>query len=400
MYKRKVMALRVLFLTSNYPRRKGDYAGIFIHDLARYLRKAGHDIIVVAPHYPGSEKKEKLNGIPIRRFRYAFPASQQRLAYGGFGKIENPAVALQLFPYVLGMLIQGITSMKEFDADLLVSFWTFPQALVGVLLKWLFNKPLMIRVFSADLLTAKRIGFFMEPLFTRLFATSDGVLPNSNYTKRLMPQIQALMDKTVTIREGIDLDRFKPTTVFKPSDTKKLLTVARLVERKGIKYLLYAMRNVIQRNLNVKLFIVGEGPERQALEKLAQQLSLQKHVTFTGWVSEEKLVSHYASSDIFILPSTEEALGLVLLEAMSMGLPVVASNVGGIPEIVIDHETGILTPPGDPNALADSIVFLLGNPSMCSAYGKKGRQHVIKNFTWDRIAGYFEKAFHETLCLG
>ncbi|MFB0543630.1 MAG: glycosyltransferase family 4 protein, partial [Candidatus Bathyarchaeia archaeon] len=272
-----------------------------------------------------------------------------------------------------------------------------PQGLIGIILKWLFKKPLVTRVFSADLLRAKSIGLFLISLITKIFAISDRVLPNSDYTKRLIPQFPSLMEKTATIREGVDLDKFKPTKVCKSLERKKLLTVARLVERKGIRYLLYAMKNVTKKTTNIELFIAGEGPERRSLEKLVQQLNLQKYIIFTGKVSDEELIRHYASSDIFILPSTEEALGEVLLEAMCMGIPVVASNTGGIPEIVIDHKTGILTLPGNSEALANSIMFLLDNPKICSEYGKNGHKFVFENFTWDKIARYFEKAFYETL---
>lgn len=401
MYKGKVMGLRVLFLTSNYPRGKGDYAGNFVHYLARNLRKAGHDIIVIAPHYPGSRTRENLHGISVKRFRYVFPASQQRLAYGGFVRIKTPVVALQLLPYMLGMLIQGITSMKEIEVDFIVSFWTFPQGLIGSILKWLFRKPVAIRVQSNDLLTAKRISSFMISLFNRIFAIADLLIPNSDYTKSLMPQISAFMDKTITIREGIDLEKFTPIKVNKLSDTKKsiqkkLLTVAILIERKGIKYLLYAMKKVTKIT-NVKLFIVGEGPKRETLENLSQQLNLQQYVIFTGKVSNEELVRHYASSDVFILPSIKEALGVVLLEAMCMGIPVIASKVGGIPEIVIHKKTGILVPPRDSEALANSIMFLIDNPKICSKYGKNGQKFVHDNFTWEKISKKFEKAFLETL---
>ena len=390
------MKMRLVFLTSNFPRYEGDYAGNFILYLAEALEHMGHEIIVVAPHYPGSKKKEVINNIRVRRFQYAYPSTQQRLAYGRFAQKMNIATALQLIPYCFGMLLHGITAIKELDADVIISFWTFPQGLIGILLKSLFGIPTATRVQSSDFIAARKIGPFMTSVMSLILRKANIIIPNSNYTGEYIPNRQELQEKTFTVREG-----FRITGSIKEKDSFsakiKLLTVTRLIERKGIRFLIQAMKNVTENNPHVKLVIVGEGPDHSTFDELARQLELQENIVFAGRVSDQELIEQYTTSDIFILPSTEEALGVVLLEAMYHGLPVVASNVGGIPEIVTNQVTGILTAPGNPKELSQAIKFLMESPEKRRYFSEQGKRHVQENFTWEKIAAAFELIIQKTI---
>lgn len=390
------MNMRLLFLTSNFPRFSGDYAGNFILYLVEALEHMGHEIIVVAPHYPGSMKKEVINNIKVRRFQYVYPSTQQRLAYGRFAQKMNIATALQLIPYCFCMLLHGITAIKELDVDIIISFWTFPQGLIGILLKSLFRIPAATRVQSSDFIAARKIGPFMTSVMSMILRKSNIVIPNSDYTGKYIPDRLELQEKTFTVREG-----FRITGSIKekePITAKiKLLTVTRLIERKGIRFLIQAMKNVTVNNPHVKLVIVGEGPDHSTFEKLTRQLELQENIVFAGRVSDQELKEHYTTSHIFILPSTEEALGVVLLEAMYHSLPIVASNVGGVPEIVTNQETGILTAPGNPKELSQAIKSLIESPEKRRYYSERGRRHVLENFTWEKIAAAFELIIKTTL---
>jgi len=390
------MKMRLLFLTSNFPRYAGDYAGNFVFYLAEALIGLGHEITVVAPHYPGSKKNEVIRKIKVRRFQYVYPSTQQRLAYGRFAQNMNVATALQLIPYCLSMLLHGVTAMKEFDADVIISFWAFPQGLIGILLKSFFRIPVATRVYSIDFITATKIGPFMTSVLKIILRKSNSIIPNSDYTSEFIPDRMGLHNKIFTVREGF---RITGSTKEKKtiSEKIKLLTVARLVERKGIRFLIQAMKHVTEKYPNVKLVIVGEGPDHPTYEKLTRQLELQHNIVFTGRVSNQELVEHYTTSDIFILPSTEEALGVVLLEAMYHGLPVVASNVGGIPEIVTNQETGILTTPGSPKAISEAILSLIERPKQRRFFSERGKRHVLENFTWGKIASAFELVIEKSL---
>ena len=155
-------------------------------------------------------------------------------------------------------------------------------------------------------------------------------------------------------------------------------TAARLVPIKGISYLLRALALVLPEFPQLKLQLAGSGPERRALEAQARQFGIADRVEFLGWQPEIHQVM--AAWDIFVLPSLDEGFPLALLDAMSVGLPVVASAAGGIPELVVDGQTGWLVPPARPEALAERIAFLLRNSELARSMGQAGRARIQREF--------------------
>lgn len=125
---------------------------------------------------------------------------------------------------------------------------------------------------------------------------------------------------------------------------------------------------------------------------------IYEHVKFAGFVKEELKPLYYKASDIFVLPSTRkhESFGIVNLEAMACGLPIVASKIGGVPDIVKDGENGLLVPPRDSEALADAIIYLLENEDVRRKMSKRGRE-MVKNYSWDKIAEQYEEVYEEVL---
>jgi glycosyltransferase involved in cell wall biosynthesis len=168
-----------------------------------------------------------------------------------------------------------------------------------------------------------------------------------------------------------------------------------LVERKGIKNLVQAMPRILTTMPKVMLVVVGDGPERDRLKEEVRRLGLSGNVIFAGKVAENKLLRLYEISDVFVLPAivdsdgNTEGLGVVLLEAMSTQKPVVASRVGGIPEVVVHKQTGILVEPGNPDELARAITYLLKNDQISVKMGRKGRQRAEQIFDWNLIASSF-----------
>ncbi|MEM2146867.1 MAG: glycosyltransferase [Candidatus Jordarchaeaceae archaeon] len=188
------------------------------------------------------------------------------------------------------------------------------------------------------------------------------------------------------------------TTIFYPSknnenelqNRKKLLTVALLTPIKGIIYLLNAVKKLRSKRNDFELHIVGDGPQRVEYEVAAKNLDLENIVYFHGLKSKEEVANFMRSSDIFVLPSLCENLPCVLIEAMASGLPVVATNVGGIPELV-DSETGILVPPQDPNSLAEAIDNVLDN---VERFKKDRIAHKARtNFSFEAVAQRFNKLY-------
>jgi glycosyltransferase involved in cell wall biosynthesis len=161
-------------------------------------------------------------------------------------------------------------------------------------------------------------------------------------------------------------------------------TVSRLERAKGIDYLISAMPKVLSQHPDTVLVIVGDGSKRPELSSLSCKLGISQNVIFTGQLPDPGLA--FAIMDVFVLPSLKEALGIAILEAMAFSLPVVATDVGGIPEAVAHNKTGILVPPGNQDAIASALLELIENQTMRKAYGTAGRKRFLRYFTDSAMA--------------
>jgi len=231
---------------------------------------------------------------------------------------------------------------------------------------------------------------------------------DANYRQMLVwhPELKNHMS---VIHNGIDLEAFekelrhfttqerqkirKQIYEASPTDTV-LLTIAALHPRKGLKYLLQAMPKILEQKNNTRLAIIGVGPQKKELQKLAQKLKIQDRVNFLGQC--ENIPKMLKSSDLFVLPSVKEAFGLVLLEAMAAQLPIVATNVGGIPEIIQDRKTGYLVEPRNADALAKTILMLLKNKPL-SEKAIFLASHSVKQFDIGRMVEKTKKVYADAL---
>jgi len=212
-------------------------------------------------------------------------------------------------------------------------------------------------------------------------------------------------DKLITIYNGIDFERFdnrfnnedlaKESILLKKEfgfNSKKPLggTIARLVREKGIIYLLKAAASL---NSDINLIIVGDGPQSKELKEAAFKLGLEKSVVFTG--RRENILPILHAMDLFVLPSIIEGMGMVILEAMAAAKPVVASKVGGIPEVISHGETGLLVKPKDHTLLAAAIKELLNNSEKARLLGKRGKEMVAKKFSARAMAAKIYNLYQE-----
>ncbi len=182
-----------------------------------------------------------------------------------------------------------------------------------------------------------------------------------------------------------------------------ILFVGRLIDWKGATYLIKAMPEILQHIQEAKAILVGSGPQKDDLVHLAGTLAVEGQVVFIDEVPQQELLDFYAVADIFVLPSIinekgeTEGLGVVLLEAMASGLPVIGSNVGGIPDIVKDKFNGLLVEQKKPKDLAEKIIKLAGSEKLRVQMGENGRRFVRENFDWDIIAKRFIHVYDSLL---
>jgi len=210
----------------------------------------------------------------------------------------------------------------------------------------------------------------------------------------------------VRIAPGIDTSHFSPSPDSREirsslglTDKKVIVSVGRLVHRKGQDFLIRALPIIRQSIPNVHLLLIGEGPYRQKLESLAKECNVEDAITFKGRIKYEELPRYISAGDIFAMPSRSrfnglevEGLGIVYLEASACGLPVVAGNSGGAPDAVLEGETGFVVDGVNTSAIAQACVKLLENPQLAIAMGIAGREWIERDWSWDLWANEFSKA--------
>jgi glycosyltransferase involved in cell wall biosynthesis len=221
---------------------------------------------------------------------------------------------------------------------------------------------------------------------------ADAVLTTSAYCRGAIERHYGVpAPRVLLVPEGIDLPRWRRIAAAEPRarDGATILCVARQYPRKHIADLLRALPIVLQAAPHTRTVIIGDGPQHAALRRLAAELGLGVAVQFRGSIPDDDQVARcYRQADIFCLPSVQEGFGIVFLEAMASGLPIVAARAAAIPEVVPQGRAGLLVPPGDVMAVAEALIELLKNPDQRAAYGAFGQEHVAQ-YDWERVAGVF-----------
>lgn len=243
--------------------------------------------------------------------------------------------------------------------------------------------PLIVSVWGTDVLEAPNLTPFHRWLTRYALGRADLVTATGlHLATATLPYVPR--DRGVTVVPyGVDMTQFKPK---KRRARKKTVigAVSRLSVEKGMSYLVEAFALLTQRHSDVSLQIAGDGPEEEVLKALSRKLGVEDGIEFRGWVEHTELPAFLQGIDIFALPSTYEGFGVAAAEASAMALPVVATNVYGIPDVVVDGETGLLVPAKDPAALAAALGRLVEDHDMRIALGEAGREYVASQYDWQQ----------------
>jgi len=240
------------------------------------------------------------------------------------------------------------------------------------------------------ILVTRRMDFPIEGFISRLrYNKTDKIVAISQAVKDVLVESGIHEDKITVIHSTIDRTFFPVKSNLRKElsltvDTPLLGTVASLVERKGHCYLFEALAKASKRFPHAKLLVAGEGPLEERLKNLAKTLGLEKQIIFLGF--RHDIAEILSALDVFVLASVKEGLGVSLLEAGSYGVPIVATNVGGIPEIVKDGVTGFLVPPRDSKALTEKIVYMLAHRPEANIMGQQAKEWVRSNFSVEQMA--------------
>ena len=197
------------------------------------------------------------------------------------------------------------------------------------------------------------------------------------------------------VPNGIDVGHFTAAEAMSLAGEPRLVVVASLTPEKGIDVLLKAMSFVGAEFPSIRLYVIGDGPRRAELQGLASQLGLGAKVEFVG--IQRDIRPYLAACDLTVLPSLSEGMGLAAVEAMAVGRAVVGSHTGGIPEVVVEGETGLLVPPGDAQALASAVSALLRNPTRRAEMGQAGQARAKREFSLERALNSLQGVYEEFL---
>ena len=361
--------LRVMALTSVYPRAEGDPEVPWLRTLLGTIGSKGAMIRVLAPAWKGLPD-HRIEGIPVLRFRYA-PKDLEILTgeEGAPSKMaRNPKLKLLAIPYMLFGAIRCIRECWKWRPHVLYSNWPFPHTLMAMPASWLFNIPIVSEFYGAELLL-RRKSPWVERFLRMAILNSRRVLAISTYTAGQVREIEPVSVSIVPYGGScpVQLEDAPPP----PPGAPTILFVGRHVERKGIRYLIEAMEHIAHQPAPT-LCIAGHGDLTEELKAQAAASPAADRIRFAGRVSAERLDALYRECSVFVLPSIvdsrgdTEGLGTVPLEAYEHLRPVVASRVGGIPDVVKDAITGYLVPPEDPKALAEAIDQILDDPYLAA----------------------------------
>jgi glycosyltransferase involved in cell wall biosynthesis len=389
--------LRILVITSTYPRSEADYAVPWLRESLHRLSARGHEVTVLAPAYRGLRSHE-IDGISVNRFRYS-PRQWESLTHeeGAPNRIVNPLLQLLAVPYIaMGSLAAAwLAARRRFDV--IHSHWPFPHGIMAATARPFGSAPVVANCHGAEFALARRKAW-VRPVLRWALQSSEMVVCNSEHTANEIRSLSGCQARIIPYGSTVS---GRPTPLPR-NEVSKILFTGRLIARKGVEYLIKAMPLILTQRRAI-LQITGNGDQREGLERLASSLGLQDHVQFLGFVSNEQLDQLYSECDVYVNPSIidsrgdTEGLGVGPVEAFAHGRPVVASAVGGITDVVKHEETGLLVPEKDEAALASAILQILADPSRAAVLAMAGHEHARRLFDWEQITDRLEEVYLEAI---
>ena len=367
--------MRILFVAHTYPRWSGDRAGAQVYRFARTAQARGHQVLVVAPHAAGAlDREEELDGVRIRRFRYASDGNERIGYQGAIAKsIGNPAALLTLPTYLRKFRGAVRAAVREFAPDIVSVHWWAPGALATDGL----TVPVAITCHGSDvrLLTtsflARTIG---RPVLRRAAAVSA---------------VSGLMAKDIAEQAGrgdVEITRMPVDDArFAPGGERgappRILFAGNIIRAKGVDLILRAAAELHRTGVAFQLRLVGDGPDRSEYERLAESLGITDQVEWGGPKAHDEMPGEFARASIFVLASRGprgEGLPLTVAEALLSGCAVVSTPAGGVPEIVLDGVTGLIARDDDAAHLAAQLGRLLIDPALRERLGAAGRARALE----------------------
>ncbi len=386
--------MRILQVTHAYPRWDGDVAGAFIERLATAVASRGHELTVLAPSEKGRGGSEERHGIAVKRVRYA-PGRWETLAYTGTMVAGTRSLrGLLSAGGMVGALAWAIAREgNRGGAELAHAQWWIPGGIAAWLASWAGGPPYVVTLHGTDVALLERSAS-LRTLARRVLRSAAAVTAVSSYLAERAAEVAGIDPARITVQPmPVEVGRFDRLS----SGGGGVVTVGRLTAQKRVDVVLDALAWLAARGRPLELTVVGDGPERAALEARAKDAGLEERVRFTGAVKPESIPEVIGDADVFAFAAEREGLGLALGEALMLGVPVAAAKSGGVADLVPAQGGGRLVLPGDAAALGAAIGELLDTaPGSRHAAASAGKE-LVKRLASDSAAAAMEAVYAAAL---
>ncbi len=395
----------ILWLTSSYPRFEKDSASIFLRSLAKSINQHYFNLHILSPDDSQITAKNNHDAITHHHFKYFLPRSYQKLAYGS-GILpnlkQNPVLFMQVPGFLCSQFISCLIIAYRIKPELIHAHWVFPQGCIAAFIGKLLNIPVIMTAHGGDAFSLS--GKILSSIKRWALNHCSAWTSNTNTTAYALGDY---LQPPHIIPMGINYEQFnkgdqKELRSSIPDTTYIVLFVGRLVEKKGVSDLITALSMLNKTDKNsCLLWIIGDGNEKINLEKQVEHHQLH-NVTFFGKLPNIELPDYYAAADIFIAPSIvdskqdTEGQGVMLLEAMASGTPIISTQTGGITEIIEHDYNGILVKPNQPKQIKTALENLLMDRNKREYLSANAKQ-TAKKYDWSIVAKQFIKLYESVI---
>lgn len=404
--------MKICFIASTYPKHESDGSARFIRSLAEGVAGWGHQVHVLIPYR--SDLDLSGNRVVVHTFRYAWPASLEVM---GYANAMHSDTRLRPISYILAPAFAAseaaalLDLQRRYQFDVIHAHWIIPNGVVATEVAQRIRRPLVVSLHGSDIFVARK-NAILGAIAARAFRRCAAVTACSLELKTGAMALSADPQKLHLIPWGADPDVFQTAAETRLTTRRRLglsssqptiLSLGRLVRKKGIAYLIQAMPRVLAAVPDTVCLVAGDGPERSHLEGLSQSLGVAQQVRFLGGVAWPTTPDLLAACDVFVAPSIHDENGNVdglpttIPEAMAAGRPVIATRVAGV-ELAVEHSVhGLLIDEKDAAGLAQALILVLSQPQVGALLGNNARQRVEAGLNWREVARQFVAIYQESL---
>jgi len=374
--------MKVLIISHLYPNEANRISGLFVHYQVKELVKQGIEVRVISPvpyapfilsffnnkwkEYSKIPRYCELDGVKVYHPRYIVFPRLLFYKYYGYNMLLS-----------INFLIKRL--YKNFKFDIIHSHVAFPEGFCGSMLKRKYKVPHIVTIHGQDLQYTVKRGRDFEKIIYDVLKDADSVITVSNKLKNLIND-EFLKNKVRIISNGVNIDDIENAKEFEHKRID-ILSVSNLYKTKGIDLNILAVKKLIEEGYDVNYYVIGDGPERERLQRMVIDNDLERNIIFLGRLGNKEVLKYMKTAKIFCLPSYEEGFGIAYIEAMASGKPAIAIKGQGIEDVIKDGYNGLLVNP-DVDEIYAALKKLIDDESLRTNLGQNAKNTVYKGFTW------------------